>query len=76
MAAAITLIAMSAERGRAAAFDGLKYFHLRPGQRVPVAIDEATAGSADNVSHLPGWPFHPCRFSGDSSYLWNSRTVI
>ena len=76
MAAAVTLIAMSAERGRAAAFDGLEHFQLRPGQRVPVAIDEATAGSADNVSHLEGWPLHPCPFSGDSSFLWNSRTVI
>ena len=67
MAAAVTLIAMPAERGRAAAFDGPQHFHLRPGQRVPVAIDEATAGSADNVSHLEGWPLHSCPFSGDSS---------
>jgi len=76
MAAAITLIAMPTECGRAAAFDGAQHFHLWPGQRVPVAIDESTAGSADNVSHLEGWPLHPCPFSGDSSCLWNARTVI
>ncbi len=76
MAAAVTLIAMPAERGRAAAFDGPEHFHLRPGQRVPVAIDESPAGSTDHVSHLEGWPPHPCPFSGDSSCLWNARTVI
>ena len=76
MAAAVTLIAMPTERGRAAAFDGPEHFHLWPGQRVPVAIDESTAGSADNVSHFEGWPLHPCPFSGGSSCLWNSRTVI
>jgi hypothetical protein len=67
MAAAVTLIAMPTESGRAAALDGPEHFHLWPGQRVPVAIDEATARSADNVSHLPGWPLHSCPFSGDSS---------
>jgi hypothetical protein len=76
MAAAVTLIAMSAERGRAAAFDGPEHLDLWPGQGVPVAIDESTARSADDVSHLPGWPLHPCPFSGDSSCLWNLRTVI
>src|ERR1700694_6321581 len=60
MAAAVTLITMPTERGRAAAFDGPEHFHLWPGQRVPVAIDESTAGSADNVSHLEGWPLSPC----------------
>ena len=69
MAAAVTLIAMPAERGRAAAFDGAEHFYLGPGQRVPVAIDESTARSADNVSHLEGWPLHSCPFSGDSSCL-------
>src|ERR1019366_8709985 len=76
MAAAVTLIAMSAERGCTAAFDGPQHFHLWPGQRVPVAIDESTARSAHNVSHLEGWPLHPCPFSGDSSCLWNARTMI
>lgn len=76
MAAAITLIAVPAESGRAAAFDGTEHFYLWPGQRVPIAIDEATARSADNVSHLPGWPFHPCPFSGGSSCVWNARRVI
>jgi hypothetical protein len=69
MSAAVTLIAMPAQSGCAAAFDGAEHLDLGPGQRVPVAIDEATARSADNVSHLEGWPLHCCPFSGDSSCL-------
>jgi hypothetical protein len=38
MLAAITLIEMTAERGRAAAFDGVEYLDLWPSQRRPIAI--------------------------------------
>ncbi len=57
MAAAIALIAMPAERGRAASPDGAA---LSPAARSTnrVAIDESTAGSADNVSHLEGCSLH------------------
>ena len=58
MAAAFTLVAVSAECGRAAALDGSKHFQLWPRKELPTAIQESIAGPADDVSHLPGWPFH------------------
>jgi len=76
MAAAITLVAMSTERGGAAALDGIEYLHLGPGQGVPIAIEESAASPADDVSHLPGWPLHPGPFSGGSGCFWNGRSVI
>ena len=58
MAAPITLVPVSAERGRAAALDGSKHFQLWPRKELLTAIQESIAGLADDVSHLPGWPFH------------------
>ena len=58
MAAAITLVAVSAERGRAAAFDSVEHLNLWPGQGRSITIDESPSGFADDISHLPGWPFH------------------
>jgi hypothetical protein len=59
LTAAIALVAMSTERGRAAAFNSAEHLHLGPGQGLPIAIYESPAGPADDVSHLPGWPLHP-----------------
>jgi hypothetical protein len=58
MAAAFTLVAVPAECGRAAALDGPKHFQLWPRKELLKAIQESIAGPADDVSHLPGWPFH------------------
>ena len=58
MAAANALVAMAAERCRAAAFDGSKHLELCPGQRLVIAFVESAACPADDVGHLPGWPSH------------------
>jgi len=58
VAAANALIAMPAERGGAAAFDGPEHFELCPRHRTTIAIDESAFHSADDVGHLPGWPCH------------------
>src|SRR5579872_2826938 len=58
MAAANALVAMSAERGSAATFDGPKHFELCPRQRTAIAFDEPASCPADDVGHLPGRPCH------------------
>ena len=58
MAAAVTLVPVSAERGRAAALDGSEHFQLWPGEELTATIQESVASLADDVGHLPGWPFH------------------
>jgi hypothetical protein len=58
MAATVTLIAVSAKSRRPASFDGGEYLYLWPGEAFPKAKHESPAGLADDISHLPGWPFH------------------
>jgi hypothetical protein len=58
MAAAFTLVAMSAKCGRAAALDGSEHFQLWPRKKPSTAIQESTAGPTDDVGHLPRWPVH------------------
>ena len=69
MAAAFALVAVSAECGRPAALNGSKHFQLWPGEELSAAIQESIAGPADDVSHLPGWPFHRRPISGGSDGL-------
>jgi hypothetical protein len=76
MTAAFALVAVSAECGGAAAFDGLEHFQLRPRKELRTAIQESVAGPSDDVSHLPGWPLHGRSTSGGAAWLWNSRSVI
>ena len=52
------LVAMATERGGAATRDGAQYLDVRPVEPAPVLLDETGAGSANNVSHLDGWPVH------------------
>ena len=49
---------MSAQRRRAAAFDGREHFQVQPVQPRSMLSDEATAYRANDVGHLEGWPFH------------------
>ena len=63
MAAVITLVAVSTERGRAAALDGPQHLYLVPGEESRIPVHESTAGLADDISHLPGWPAHGGSFS-------------
>ena len=65
MAAALTLVAVSAECGRAAALDGSEHLQVWPREELSTAIQESIAGPTDNVSHLPGWPLHGWLISGD-----------
>src|SRR4051812_31298056 len=76
MSAAVALIAVSTQRGRPTAFDRTEHLHLRPGEVLLKAIDESSAGLADNISHLPGWLFHRRAFSGGAAVLEKSDTVI
>ena len=52
------LVAMAAQGGGAATRDGAQHFDVRPVQPAPALFEEAGAGSANNVSHLDGWPVH------------------
>ena len=61
MAATGALIAMSAQRSRAAACDRVEHLVLRPGQRCARPFAEPVACDADHVGHLEGWPRHLCR---------------
>src|ERR1700740_220851 len=76
IAAANALVAMSAERCRAAAFDGGEHLHLRPAQRLAIAFDESASCPADDVGHLPGWPLHDSLDSGGSWSSCGPRIVI
>ena len=63
MSTAVALIAMTTERRRAAARDGIEHFDLRPAQAVPVPVQKAAAASLNDICHLPGWPCHYSPFS-------------
>jgi hypothetical protein len=52
------LVAMAAQGGGAATRDGAQHFDVRPVQPAPALFEEAGARSANNVSHLDGWPVH------------------
>jgi len=58
MVTAFTLVAVSAECGRAAALDGSEHFQLWPREELSATIQESIARLFDDVGHLPGWPFH------------------
>ena len=58
------LIAMSTQRRCAAAGDSVEHFELRPSQRCAIAFDESGSCPVNDVSHLPGWPFHAGYCSG------------
>jgi hypothetical protein len=68
MAATFALVAVSTERGGAAALDGSKHFQLGPRKELPTAIQESIACPADDVSHLPGWPVHRGSVSGGPAW--------
>ena len=76
VSAAFTLVAVSTHRGCPAAFDRVEHLHLRPGEEFLKTGDESATRLADDISHLPGWPLHPCPFSGGSGRFWKSRKVI
>ncbi len=52
MSAAGTLIAMPAERGRAASFDGQQHFPVLPGDPLATAFEEGLPRDANEVGHL------------------------
>jgi hypothetical protein len=56
--ASSALIAMSTQRRCSAACNSVEHFELRPSQRCAVAFDESGSCLVNDVSHLPGWPFH------------------
>jgi hypothetical protein len=58
MPAPNALIAVSTERGCAAALDSPKDFDLRPGQGIAIAFNEFVSRPADDIGHLKGWLCH------------------
>ncbi len=56
--AAGTLIAVPAERGRAATLDGRQDLAVLGGQLGAAAFDESLPRHADEIGHLQGWPVH------------------
>jgi hypothetical protein len=58
MAAASTSVTVTAERCRAAAFDGGEHLQVQSRQPRPVFLDEASAYRANDIGHLDGWPLH------------------
>ena len=58
IAAARTLIAMTAERSSAAVCDRLEDFTVCPVNPAAVVLDEAVSLCTNDVGHLQGWPGH------------------
>ena len=58
MAAAFTLVAVSAERGCTAGGNGAQDFEVQTRQPATMTSDERGAVSSNNVGHLQGWPNH------------------
>ncbi len=59
MSAAGASIEMAAERRRAATDDGVHHLAVLRGEMRSMPIEEAAAGSTENVGHLKGGPAHP-----------------
>jgi hypothetical protein len=56
MSAASALIKMSAEHGRATLRNGQQHFDMLPADPLTASFDECVSRSADEISHLEGWP--------------------
>jgi hypothetical protein len=53
-----TLIAMTTERCRATASDGVEDLALRPGQRRSIVFPKSVTRVVNHIGHLKGWPTH------------------
>jgi len=58
MSAAGTLVAMTAERGRATSCDGQQHFAVLPGHPLATAFEEGLPREANQVGHLQERPVH------------------
>jgi hypothetical protein len=58
MSAPGVLIAMAAECGCAAAFDGLQHLQMMPGNPTVAVVDEGLSSGADDIGHLQERPAH------------------
>src|SRR3954471_9693550 len=76
VSAAFTLVAVSTHRGCPAAFDRVEHLHLRPGEEFLKIIDESPTRLANDIRHLPGWPFHRCALSDGAVCLEKSHSKI
>src|SRR3990172_6408719 len=75
MTAARTTVPVTAERCRAAAFDGREHSSVQPCQPRPLFLDEVFACRANDVGHLEGWPVHFCCFLRERLTLARSETA-
>ncbi len=75
MPAAVALIAMTTERGRAAARDGVEDLNLWIGQGSSIAIQKSIAAPLNDIGHLPRWTCHHSSLESPSS-LSKSRIEI
>ena len=58
MSATGALIAMAAQCGGAAAFDGLQHLHVMPGNPAMAVVDEGLSSGTDDIGHLQERPAH------------------
>jgi hypothetical protein len=59
MSAAGASIAMTTQRCRAATYDSVHHLAVLGGEMRSMPVQEAAAGSTQNVGHLKGGPAHP-----------------
>ena len=73
---------MSAERGGAAAQDGVQHFEVQPGKPFSAVFEKALSGCADDVGHLDGRPRHLLRtvagivFPGEGQRVERARGSV
>jgi hypothetical protein len=58
MPAAGALVEMTAECGGTTLRNGPQHFDMPPTEPLAVSFDESISRSADDISHLKGWPIH------------------
>src|SRR5215472_528703 len=73
IAAAGTLVAVTAQNGSAARSDGVQDFAVRPVNPAAIVLDEAIPLCANDIGHLQGWPGH---FLSSLCGGWTSSTTL
>src|SRR5215470_10535723 len=58
IAAARTLVAMTAQNSSAAGCDGVQDFAVRPVNPAAIVLEETIPLCANDLGHLQGWPSH------------------
>jgi hypothetical protein len=75
MSALLTRIHMAAERGGAAAQDGVQHLEMEPGKPLATAVEKARPSCADDVGHLNGRPRHLLRIVAGVAFPGKRKRV-